>query len=150
MGESESWAARYFRITWRTFWYVAGINVLPFIMAGPMFGARFSTGFWFVLILPYSIAGSLSPLLRMSFSSRLICQMVLAFACASIALFAITDTGASDPVTAMVIIGFAMFGLPIIDASYSVLYTFSFWRERTGKGLDAFFETDPDDWTPKS
>lgn len=150
MAKGQSGAARYFRLTWRTFWYVAGINLLPFIMAIPMFGARFATAFWFVLILPYSIAGSLSPLLRMSFSSRLICQMFLAFAFASIALFAFTDKGISDPVTAIVIIGFAMFGLPIIDASYAVRYRFSFWRQRTGKGLDAFFETDPEDWSSKS
>lgn len=148
MAAGAGWAARHLRLSWRTFWWVAGINTLPSIMLVPLFGAGFAAGLWFVALLPYSIAGSLSPLLKMSFSHRLLCQGFMAFVFASIALFGLTDVGLSDPATAVFLIGLAGFGLPVIDASYSLRSNFHSFRTRTGGGLEAFFATDPDNWSP--
>ena len=137
---------RLFRLTWPTLAWVVGLNVIPALIAYPFFGLAYGTAFWFIVILPYSICGSLSPLLRASFQDRLVLLGCLVLLAGLVFMFLIASFGVTSPATAIAILFFATVAVPVIDGANVALYRYPTFRDQNGKTMSDFFETDPTNW----
>ena len=135
-----------FRLTWRTLGWVAGLNIIPTLLVFGMSGSMLLALFlWLWAFLPYSLAGSTSPLLRASVADRFVVLFAASFITGLLSFFVLIPSNALSSI-AKLLISFA-FGLavPIIDVSYFIMYQFNAYRDRTGAKFSSLWEMDPTD-----